>query len=189
MFRRRYADVYHGDERWQAIEVTGGDDLRLAGRVDLHPEPALLHRHDDDADAAGRHRAARGRWRSSAIRSPPTTSRRPARSSRTARPGRYLLEHGVSRGDFNSYGARRGNHEVMMRGTFANIRIRNRMLDNVEGGFTRYAPTGETMPIYDAAMLYKQDGRPLVSSPARNMAPAARATGRPRAPCCSASAR
>jgi aconitate hydratase len=76
--------------------------------------------------------------------------------------GRYLLERGVSRGEFNSYGSRRGNHEVMMRGTFANIRIRNRMLDNVEGGFTRYAPTGEVMPIYDAAMLYKQDGRPLV---------------------------
>jgi aconitate hydratase len=73
-----------------------------------------------------------------------------------------LLEHGVSRGEFNSYGSRRGNHEVMMRGTFANIRIRNRMLDNVEGGFTCYAPTGEVMPIYDAAMLYKRDGRPLV---------------------------
>jgi aconitate hydratase len=68
----------------------------------------------------------------------------------------------VSRAEFNSYGARRGNHEVMMRGTFANIRIRNRILDNVEGGLTRYAPTGETMPIYDAAMAYKHDGTPLV---------------------------
>src|SRR5205085_1396425 len=76
--------------------------------------------------------------------------------------GRYLLDRQVSRGEFNSYGSRRGNHEVMMRGTFANIRIRNRMLDNVEGGYTRYAPTSETMPIYDAAMLYKQDCRPLV---------------------------
>jgi aconitate hydratase len=76
--------------------------------------------------------------------------------------GRYLLEHDVSRAEFNSYGARRGNHEVMMRGTFANIRIRNRMLDNVEGGFTRYAPTGEVMPIYDAAMAYKHDETPLV---------------------------
>jgi aconitate hydratase A / 2-methylisocitrate dehydratase len=76
--------------------------------------------------------------------------------------GRYLLEQGVSRPEFNSYGARRGNHQVMMRGTFANIRIRNRMLENVEGGFTRYAPTGETMPIYDAAMAYKRDGTPLV---------------------------
>jgi aconitate hydratase len=76
--------------------------------------------------------------------------------------GHYLLNHHVSRGQFNSYGSRRGNHEVMMRGTFANIRIRNKMLDDVEGGFTRYAPTGETMAIYDAAMLYKHDGRPLV---------------------------
>src|SRR6202008_462205 len=76
--------------------------------------------------------------------------------------GTYLTEHQVPRAEFNSYGARRGNHEVMMRGTFANIRIRNRMLDNVEGGFTCYAPTGEVMPIYDAAMLYRHDGRPLV---------------------------
>src|ERR1700752_1705810 len=76
--------------------------------------------------------------------------------------GRYLVEHGVARAEFNSYGARRGNHEVMMRGTFANIRIKNRMLDNVEGGFTRYAPTGEALPIYDAAMAYKMDGTPLV---------------------------
>jgi aconitate hydratase len=76
--------------------------------------------------------------------------------------GRYLLENGVSRAEFNSYGARRGNHEVMMRGTFANIRIRNRMLDNVEGGFTCYLPTGEVMAIYDAAMAYKHDGTPLV---------------------------
>jgi aconitate hydratase len=76
--------------------------------------------------------------------------------------GRYLLERQVSRGEFNSYGSRRGNHEVMMRGTFANIRIRNRMLEGVEGGFTRYAPSGETMAIYDAAMLYQADNRPLV---------------------------
>ena len=68
----------------------------------------------------------------------------------------------MPRAEFNSYGARRGNHEVMMRGTFANIRIRNRMLDNVEGGLTRYAPTGETLPIYDAAMRYMADGTPLV---------------------------
>ncbi|MGH6730125.1 MAG: aconitate hydratase, partial [Sphingomicrobium sp.] len=76
--------------------------------------------------------------------------------------GHYLIEHGVSRAEFNSYGARRGNHQVMMRGTFANIRIRNRMLDGVEGGMTIYAPTGETMPIYDAAMKYVADGTPLV---------------------------
>jgi aconitate hydratase len=76
--------------------------------------------------------------------------------------GTYLSEHQVSRADFNSYGARRGNHEVMMRGTFANIRIRNQMTPGVEGGVTRYVPTGEVMPIYDAAMLYKASGTPLV---------------------------
>jgi len=76
--------------------------------------------------------------------------------------GDYLTEHQVPRAEFNSYGSRRGNHEVMMRGTFANIRIRNRMLDGVEGGMTRYAPSGETMPIYDAAMKYQSDGTPLV---------------------------
>jgi len=76
--------------------------------------------------------------------------------------GKYLIEKGVPRAEFNSYGARRGNHEVMMRGTFANIRIRNRMLDGVEGGLTRYAPTGETLPIYDAAMRYMADGTSLV---------------------------
>ncbi len=76
--------------------------------------------------------------------------------------GRYLTEKGVGRADFNSYGARRGNHEVMMRGTFANIRIRNKMVPGVEGGVTRYVPTGQQMPIYDAALLYKAEGTPLV---------------------------
>ena len=136
-------------------------DLRLAGRSTYIQNPPYFTGMTMTAAPPGDIDAP-GRWRCSAIRSPPTTSRPPARSSPTARPGRYLLENGVTRGEFNSYGARRGNHEVMMRGTFANIRIRNRMLDNVEGGFTRYAPTGETMPIYDAAMLYKHDGTPLV---------------------------
>ena len=137
-------------------------DLQLAGRFDLHPEPALLHRHDDDRRRRPGTSTARGRWRFSA-NSITTDHISPAGAIKPDSPaGRYLLEHGVSRGEFNSYGARRGNHEVMMRGTFANIRIRNRMLDNVEGGFTRYAPTGEVMPIYDAAMLYKHDNRPLV---------------------------
>jgi aconitate hydratase len=76
--------------------------------------------------------------------------------------GRYLIERGVERRDFNSYGSRRGNHEVMMRGTFANIRIKNRILPGVEGGETVYQPTGERMPIYDAAMRYIADGTPLI---------------------------
>ncbi len=76
--------------------------------------------------------------------------------------GKYLQEHGVEPRDFNSYGSRRGNHEVMMRGTFANVRIRNEMLDGVEGGYTRFVPTGEQMAIYDAAMKYQDQGTPLV---------------------------
>jgi aconitate hydratase len=161
MFRRRYADVYQGDERWRAIEITGGDTYSwpaLSTYIQNPPyftgmtmEPAPL----GDIDRA----------RPLAIFGDSITTDHisPAGAIKPDSPaGRYLLEHGVSRGQFNSYGSRRGNHEVMMRGTFANIRIRNRMLDNVEGGFTRYAPTGEVMPIYDAAMLYRQDGRPLV---------------------------
>ena len=87
----------------------------------------------------------------------------PAGSIKVDSPaGRYLNEHQVSKADFNSYGARRGNHEVMMRGTFANIRIRNEMVPGVEGGMTRYVPTGETLAIYDAAQKYKADGTALV---------------------------
>jgi aconitate hydratase len=161
MFRRRYADVYRGDERWRAIEITGGETYSwppLSTYIQNPPyftgmtmKPAQLM----DIERA----------RPLAIFGDSITTDHisPAGAIKPDSPaGRYLLEHGVSRGEFNSYGSRRGNHEVMMRGTFANIRIRNRMLDNVEGGFTRYAPTGEVMPIYDAAMLYKQDGRPLV---------------------------
>jgi aconitate hydratase len=81
---------------------------------------------------------------------------------KTSPAGDYLLERQVLQKDFNSYGARRGNHEIMMRGTFANIRIRNEMLVNVEGGMSKHLPSGEEMPIYDAAMRYKADGVPLV---------------------------
>ena len=87
----------------------------------------------------------------------------PAGSIASSTPaGRYLIEHGVEPRDFNSYGARRGNHEVMVRGTFANIRLRNRIVEGVEGGFTRHLPDGEQMSIYDASMRYQADGVPLV---------------------------
>jgi aconitate hydratase len=86
----------------------------------------------------------------------------PAGSIKAESPaGRYLLSHGVERNDFNSYGSRRGNHEVMMRGTFANIRIRNEMVPGVEGGYTRHYPSGEQLAIYDAAMKYQAEGVPL----------------------------
>jgi aconitate hydratase len=87
----------------------------------------------------------------------------PAGAIKTDSPaGKYLIEHGIAVNDFNSYGARRGNHEVMMRGTFANIRIRNEMLSNVEGGFTKHFPEGAQLSIYDAAMEYKKTKTPLV---------------------------
>jgi aconitate hydratase len=161
MFRSRYADVYHGDDRWRAIAVTGSATYSWPPQstyiqnppyftgMTMTPTPPR-----DIVDA-----------RALAVFGDSITTDHisPAGAIKPDSPaGRYLLEHGVGRGEFNSYGARRGNHEVMMRGTFANIRIRNRMLDNVEGGFTRYAPTGEIMPIYDAAMAYKHDETPLV---------------------------
>jgi aconitate hydratase len=161
MFRRRYADVYQGDERWRAIEVTGGDTyVWPAESTYIQNPPYFTGMTMQPVPPADIERA-----RPLAIFGDSITTDHisPAGAIKPDSPaGRYLLERGVSRGQFNSYGSRRGNHEVMMRGTFANIRIRNRMLDNVEGGFTRYAPTGETMAIYDAAMLYKADNRPLV---------------------------
>jgi len=161
MFRRRYADVYQGDDRWRAIEITGGDTYSWPPDSTYIQNPPYFTGMTMQAAAP----ADIERARPLAIFGDSITTDHisPAGAIKPDSPaGHYLLNRNVSRGQFNSYGSRRGNHEVMMRGTFANIRIRNRMLDNVEGGFTRYAPTGEVMPIYDAAMLYKHDGRPLV---------------------------
>jgi aconitate hydratase len=161
MFRSRYADVYHGDERWRAIDVSGGDTYNWPADSSYIQNPpyftgmTMTPKPLTDIDGA----------RPLAIFGDSITTDHisPAGSIKLDSPaGSYLIDKGVPRAEFNSYGARRGNHEVMMRGTFANIRIRNRMLDNVEGGMTRYAPTGETMPIYDAAMKYQAEGTPLV---------------------------
>ncbi len=161
MFRKRYADVYRGDERWRAIEVTGGDTYSWPPESTYIQNPPYFTGMTMEAAAP----KDVGRARPLAIFGDSITTDHisPAGAIKPDSPaGQYLLNRNVSRGQFNSYGSRRGNHEVMMRGTFANIRIRNRMLDDIEGGFTRYAPTGEVMPIYNAAMLYKQDERPLV---------------------------
>jgi len=161
MFTRRYADVYHGDDQWRAIEVTGGATYGWPPQSTYIQNPPYFTGMTMTATPPGDINGARAL----AVFGDSITTDHisPAGAIKPDSPaGRYLVEHGVPRAEFNSYGARRGNHEVMMRGTFANIRIKNRMLDNVEGGFTRYAPTGETMPIYDAAMAYQQDGTPLV---------------------------
>src|SRR6476620_4268953 len=148
MFRRRYADVYRGDERWQKIEVKGGETYGWPPASTYIQNPPYFT--GMTMQAAEQTDIERARPLAIFGDSITTDHISPAGAIKPDSPaGRYLLERQVSRGEFNSYGARRGNHEVMMRGTFANIRIRNRMLDNVEGCFTRYAPTGEVMPIYD----------------------------------------
>jgi len=161
MFRKRYADVYRGDDRWRAIEITGGDTYVWPPESTYIQNPPYFT--GMTMQAISPQDIARARPLAIFGDSITTDHISPAGAIKPDSPaGRYLLNRDVARGQFNSYGSRRGNHEVMMRGTFANIRIRNKMLDDVEGGFTRYAPTGEVLPIYDAAMLYKQDERPLV---------------------------
>jgi aconitate hydratase len=161
MFRSRYADVYHGDERWRAIEVAGGDTYDWPPQSTYIQNPPYFTGMTMTPAAIGDIAAARAL----AVFGDSITTDHisPAGSIKLDSPaGKYLIEKGVPRTEFNSYGSRRGNHEVMMRGTFANIRIRNRMLDGVEGGFTLHAPTGETLPIYDAAMRYQSEGTPLI---------------------------
>ncbi|MEO7276990.1 MAG: aconitate hydratase AcnA [Sphingomicrobium sp.] len=165
MFRKRYADVYHGDERWRSIAVTKSATYAWPVKSTYIQNPPYFAGITMDAAPLSDIRDARAL----AVFGDSITTDHisPAGAIKPDSPaGRYLLENGVSRAEFNSYGARRGNHEVMMRGTFANIRIRNRMLDNVEGGFTRYVGPGscggEVLPIYDAAMAYKHDQTPLV---------------------------
>ena len=159
MFETRYADVYKGDEHWQGIKVEASDTYRwnptstyvasppFFEGMEMTPAPVT-----DITDA-----------KPLAILGDSVTTDHisPAGSIKEDSPaGSYLQSHQVAKQDFNSYGSRRGNHDVMMRGTFANIRIKNEMVPGVEGGVTTY--NGEQMPIYDAAMKHKEDGTPLV---------------------------
>ena len=161
MFRTRYADVYKGDEQWQAIDVAGGETYAWSAGSTYIQNPPYFE--GMSMTAAGITDIVAARPLAIFADSITTDHISPAGAIKADSPGgRYLSEHQVSRADFNSYGARRGNHEVMMRGTFANIRIRNQMVPGVEGGVTRHVPSGETMAIYDAAMRYKAEGTPLV---------------------------
>lgn len=161
MFRSQYADVFHGDSDWRAIEVTESDTYNWQAdstyikkppffdQLSMVPEPLVdLH----------------GAQILALLGDSITTDHiSPAGSIKADSPaGRYLMEHGVDKKDFNSYGARRGNHEVMVRGTFANIRIRNEMAPGTEGGVTLHVPTGTVMPIFDAAMKYQAAKQPSV---------------------------
>ena len=161
MYTRDYADVFAGDERWQGLDTPEGDTfawdeestyVRKAPffeglSMELTPVTDIKH---------ARVLALLGD-------SVTTDHISPAGAIKADSPaGRYLADHGVARADFNSYGSRRGNHEVMIRGTFANIRLRNRLLDGVEGGYTRNFLTGEQESIFDASQAYQAAGIPLV---------------------------
>ena len=159
MFEARYGNVYAGDEKWREIDVEGSDTYAWrAGSTYIANPPYFDGMEMTPAPVRDIIEA-----KALAILGDSITTDHisPAGSIKADSPaGVYLQEHQVSRADFNSYGARRGNHDVMMRGTFANIRIRNEMLDGIEGGMSSYE--GEVMPIYDAAMRFEADGTPLV---------------------------
>ncbi|MBC7985319.1 MAG: aconitate hydratase AcnA [Sphingomonadaceae bacterium] len=161
MFVDRYADVFDGDAQWRAIEVEPSDTYQWRSGSTYVQNPPYFDNMSMTPTPVEDIRDARPL----AIFADSITTDHisPAGSIKADSPaGTYLQEHQVSRADFNSYGSRRGNHEVMMRGTFANIRIKNQMLTDVEGGMTRHIPSGEILPIYDAAMRYKSEGIPLV---------------------------
>jgi aconitate hydratase len=161
-FQHRYGEVFKGPKQWQAISVAGdANTYRWNDGSTYVKNPPYF-------DGITMQPAPRGDITGARILallgdSITTDHISPAGNIRPSSPaGEYLLAHQVRAQDFNSYGARRGNHEVMMRGTFANIRIRNEMVPGVEGGMTRHLPSGERMSIYDAAMRYAREGVPLV---------------------------
>ena len=161
MFQERYANVFEGPEQWRKIATDTSETYKWSpGSTyvklppffeDMKPEPEPV------ADVHG------ARVLAKLADSVTTDHISPAGSIKSDSPaGSYLTQHQVRPREFNSYGSRRGNHEVMMRGTFANIRIKNEMVPGIEGGVTRHVPSGESLPIYEAAMRYKAEGVPLV---------------------------
>ncbi len=162
MYRQEYGNVFGGNEAWNAIPVSEGDLFAWqdATSTYIHEPPFFV----DLAPEAGVPTDIRGAKALALLGDSITTDHiSPAGGIEASSPaGRYLLAHGVPLSEFNQYGARRGNHEVMMRGTFANIRIRNKLAPGVEGGYTTYQRTAEVMPIYDAAMKYIADGTPTI---------------------------
>jgi len=161
MFRRSYATVYAGDERWQGLKVPEGSRFAWEADSTYIRKPTFLEGMTMSPSAA---REIRGARVLALLGDSVTTDHiSPAGSIKADTPaGKYLISKGVKISDFNSYGARRGNHEVMMRGTFANVRLRNQMAPGTEGGFTTYQPGGEGMTIYDASVKYQEAGIPLL---------------------------
>ncbi|UZJ62181.1 aconitate hydratase AcnA [Pseudomonas sp. KU26590] len=161
MFHKEYAEVFAGDAQWQAIQVPE------AATYVWQPDSTYIQHPPFFEDVAGPLPVIADVQQARVLAvlgdSVTTDHISPAGNIKLDSPaGRYLRSKGVEYKDFNSYGSRRGNHEVMMRGTFANIRIRNEMLGGEEGGYTLHVPTDEKLPIYDAAMRYQEEGTPLV---------------------------
>jgi aconitate hydratase len=161
MFRRTYADVFTGDERWRALDVPEGDLFAwddASTYVRLPPYFEGMPR--EPAPVEDVHGARCLVWAGDSVT---TDHISPAGAIRPESPaGQYLLEHGVERKDFNSYGSRRGNHEVMVRGTFANVRFRNLLAPGREGTATVHFPSGDELTIYEASQRYLAEGVPLI---------------------------
>ena len=187
MFTKSYADVFKGDERWRNLPTPERQHLRLGPELDLRAQGSVLRRHVAGHDPVSDIKGARVL---ALLGDSVTTDHiSPAGSIKPGTPAaQYLDEHGVERKDYNSFGSRRGNHEVMIRGTFANIRLQNQLLDDVSGGYTRdfTQDGGPQSFIYDAAQNYAAQAFRWWCSAARSTARAPRATGPPRAPSCSA---
>jgi len=160
MFRQRYANVFAGDKSWQHIKITESMTYKWNDKSTYVKLPPIFQ----NMQAPGAVSDVRGARLLALLGDSITTDHiSPAGDIKKSSPaGKYLQEHGVPVEEFNSYGARRGNHEVMMRGTFANIRIKNELMGGAEGGNTKHFPDGEAMSIYDAAMKYEAENIPLV---------------------------
>jgi aconitate hydratase len=161
MFRRSYGEVYQGDDRWRGLAVPKGEtyawekDSTYIRRAPYFDEMTVEPRPVEDVRSA----------RALAVLGDSVTTDHisPAGSIKKDSPaGNYLIEHGLKPADFNSYGSRRGNHEVMVRGTFANVRLRNKMVPNLEGGFTKHLPDGAEMSIFEASEKYLAEKVPLL---------------------------
>jgi aconitate hydratase len=161
LFKRSYADVLKGDARWQSIKVAKSETYNWDGKSTYVQNPPYFVGITKTPPGI----PTIGGARCLAVLGDSITTDHisPAGDIKKDGPaGTYLMQHGVKKEDFNSFGSRRGNHEVMMRGTFANTRIKNMMTPGIEGGVTQYVPSGETLSIYDAAMKYQKDNTPLV---------------------------